>query len=111
MSSYRLSDNRSGGYRCKPSTARGRAWWAGLDSDQRAAYVERKSAERSAEAEANPSPEWCWAVAALDVANSLGIFMREVEPGQLAERIRATYPQCVKHLDTPRFKRCFGRAA
>ena len=78
--------------------AAGQAWWAGLTDAQKAAHVERWTAQRDAERQAVPNWAWCRACAALDVATVRGIFMREVTREEVRDRIMAAYPQCLKYL-------------
>ena len=74
------------------------AWWASLDNDQKAAHVERWTAQRAAKREASPNWAWCRACAAHDIATARGIFMREVTREEVRDRIMAAYPQCLKYL-------------
>ena len=74
------------------------AWWAGLTDDEQTAHVEQWTARRAAAREASPNWAWCNACARHDVARTRGIFMGEVTPAEVRDRIMAAYPQCLKYL-------------
>jgi hypothetical protein len=70
------------------SKAARQAWWASLTSAEKAAYVERKTAQREGERAAHPSYAHQEANARLDLATERGCLMRDIPAADVAERIR-----------------------
>jgi hypothetical protein len=64
------------------------AWWASLTSEQKAAYVERKTAGREEKRVVSPGYQHQEANARLDLAEERGCFMRDIPAADVAERIR-----------------------
>lgn len=64
--------------------AQRQAWWASLTPDEKAAYIERRAARRSA----NPSRVALEAMARVDLANEMHVFMHEVPDEDVAARMR-----------------------
>jgi hypothetical protein len=65
-----------------------RDWWANLTSEQRAAYIERKTARKEAARQDSPSYQVREANARLDLATERGCFMTDIPDADVTQRIR-----------------------